>query len=143
MIPNHVMEKKDKDNTVCYFPFLLNKGANKRVSLSSIFFTMFCHKTLTNACSVCYISHCCLCWFYADSGYQLDLPEGPLIFHTADCAPADAYMFQNYVLYVLFCYDTHDGADGADGDLVLFTLTDFMYLMPWIGWQCMKWKIKR
>jgi len=34
-------KKKDKDNTVCYFPFLLNKGANKRASLSSIF----------NACS--------------------------------------------------------------------------------------------
>ena len=50
-----------------------------------------------------------------------------LNFHTADCSPAEVYMTQNYVLYVLFCYDTHDG---ADGDLVLFTLTDFMYLTP-------------
>ena len=32
--------------------FLLNKIVNKRVSLSSIFFTMFCHETLRNACSV-------------------------------------------------------------------------------------------
>ncbi|KIM53276.1 hypothetical protein SCLCIDRAFT_60034, partial [Scleroderma citrinum Foug A] len=31
-----------------------------------------------------------------DSGYQLDLPKGPLIFHTADRAPAEGYMSQNY-----------------------------------------------
>ena len=44
--------KKWGNDAVWYLSFLLNKIVNKRVSLSSIFFTMFCHKTLRNACSV-------------------------------------------------------------------------------------------
>ena len=48
--------QNDKNNAIWYLSFLLNKIVNKRVSLSSIFFTMFCHEALRNACSVSFLS---------------------------------------------------------------------------------------
>ncbi|KIM58076.1 hypothetical protein SCLCIDRAFT_128995, partial [Scleroderma citrinum Foug A] len=35
-----------------------------------------------------------------DIGYQLDLPSGPLHFNTAERAPAEGYLSQNYDVYV-------------------------------------------
>jgi len=43
--------KNDKNDALWYLSFLSNKIVNKRVSLSFIFFTMFCHETWRNACS--------------------------------------------------------------------------------------------
>jgi len=52
MISNHVLEKERQKEILYDMSFLFNEIINKRVSLSSIFFTMLCHETLRNACSV-------------------------------------------------------------------------------------------
>lgn len=55
-----------------------------------------------------------------------------MIFHTADRAPAEGYMSQNYASYVIFSYDTHYSANGGEFSTIHTDRLFAPYALNWV-----------